>query len=74
VYNNAKDNWGVTMLDFLVLGIIPGTTFQITFTHVLTAGWVVFLIFNAFEKQALALLRQAYERLKTAPDPKSISQ
>lgn len=31
------------MIDFIVLGIIPGTTFQIQITHIMFIAWAIFM-------------------------------
>lgn len=41
------------MLEFIVLGIIPGTEFQISLQHVATAGWVTILAYGSIRIRQL---------------------
>ncbi len=33
------------MIEFIILGIVPGTSVQITFSQVTTLAWVLFVIY-----------------------------
>lgn len=41
------------MLEFIVLGIVPGTEFQISLQHIATAGWVALLAYGSIRVKQL---------------------
>ena len=44
MYNNVSSKLGIFMVELIVLGLVPGTSFQITVTHVLVVSWVLFAV------------------------------
>lgn len=41
------------MLEFIVLGLVPGTDFQISLQHVATIGWMTLIVYMSIRiKQA----------------------
>ena len=42
------------MVEFIVLGVVPGTQLEINFTHVATVAWLGFITYCAYSSKRSA--------------------